>query len=215
MASSLRPSWSTECDLVSKTTKLANSNPTQPYRSPGHSGLHQPCLSGLRVPTPCLAAYRSAAPRSQLWVGPRKPLSHRALAAIRPCATILGEPPVPGVECQGLRAQGRGGGLVRVTLGTQGTVTQAKESTETLSPLTLEQQVCKGTQSENVCAHARPSAAAPGWWTWGSILTPQSSHPWPLWTRSTGTTYPRHDHLTCLVSSDVYSHVYMRVHTEI
>ena len=88
---------------------------------------------------------------------------------------------------------------MRVTLGTQGTVTQAKESTETLSPLTLEQQVCEG--------RARPSAAAPGWRTWGSILTPQSSHPWPLWARSPGTMYPRHDHLTCLVSSDVYSHV--------
>lgn len=69
---------------------------------------------------------------------------------------------------------------MRVTLGTQGTVTQAKESTETLSLLTLEQQVCEGTQSEDACAGARPSAAAPGWRTWGSILTPQSSHPWPL-----------------------------------
>lgn len=49
---------------------------------------------------------------------------------------------------------------MRVTLGTQGTVTQAKESTETLSPLTLEQQVCEGTQSEDACAICSSSRLA-------------------------------------------------------
>lgn len=149
MASSLRPSWSTECgDLVLKTTKLANSNQAQRSRSTGHSGLHQPCLSGLKVPSPCLAAYRSAALRSQLWAGPRKLLSHRTLAAIRPCATILGEPPVPGVECQGplgtgkRRASGEGH-----TSDPKGQSCRLRRAVRILSLLSLEQHVCKGTKT--------------------------------------------------------------------